>query len=65
MKRSNEIFYKIIAVLLAVLAVAVFTGKAGRRTSKMLGEERTKVLDSDDIKEYVRRTVDFFGVALR
>lgn len=65
MKRSNEIFYKITAVLLAVLAVAVFTGKAGRRTAKMLGEERTDVLDSEDVKEYVRRTAEFFGVALR
>lgn len=45
MKKATEIFYKAVIVLLTALAVAVFTGKAEQRTTEMLGEERTGIVD--------------------
>ncbi len=65
MKKATENFYKTVIVLLTVLAVAVFTGKAAQRTTEMLGEERTGVIDFTSIKDFAHRAVDIFVVALR
>lgn len=62
-KGAKMLFCKIVAVPLAVLAAAAFTGKAGYRTARMLGEERTGVFDFASVKELVRQAADILGVA--
>lgn len=65
MKKATEYFYKAVIVLLTALAVAVFTGKAEQRTTEMLGEERTGIVDFNSIKDFAHRAIDIFVVALR
>lgn len=60
MKRSTNIFLVLNIILISVIAVSVFSGKAENRTSHMLGKDREVFFDRQSFSVFTEELSKFF-----